>query len=108
MESPSKTGLTQEASGGCGSLPFVRIEPTSAGLLLIGAGSLLAALPRLIRPDRPTFGLTWESLIKPIKRLHFSTESVGLIFVAVGSVVVAVTALHSWSFVLLVFGVDAL
>jgi hypothetical protein len=102
-EPPLKTGLAQEASGGCGSLPVVRVEPTSAGLLLIGTGSLLAVLPKLIRPDRPTFGLAWESLVKPIERLHFSAESVGLLFVAGGSVVIAVTALHPWWFVLLVF-----
>ncbi|MFZ2114311.1 MAG: hypothetical protein WAU77_11365 [Solirubrobacteraceae bacterium] len=98
-----ENGLAQEASGGCGSLPFVRVELTSAGLLLVGVGSLLAALPRLIRPGRPTFGLAWESLAKPIERLHFSAESVGLIFVAVGAVVIAVKALHPWWFVLLVF-----
>ncbi len=81
----------------------MRIEPTSAGLLLIGVGSLLAVLPRLIRPDRPTLGLAWESLASPIERLHFSAESVGPAFVAVGSVVIAITAFHPWWFVLLAF-----
>ncbi len=95
-------GVAQEASGGCGSLSFVRVEPTSAGLLLVGVGSLLAALPRLIW-GWPTFGLAWENLAKPIERLHFSAESVGLIFVAIGAVVIAVKALHPWWFVLLVF-----
>jgi hypothetical protein len=98
-----ETGVAKEASGGCGSLSFVRVEPTSAGVLLVGVGSLLAALPRLIRPGRPTFGLAWENLAKPIERLHFSAESVGLIFVAIGAVVIAVNALHPWWFVLLVF-----
>jgi hypothetical protein len=78
------------------------LDATAAGLLLIGAGSLLAALPRLIRPDRPKLGLEWESLARPIERLHFSSESVGLVFVAVGSAVVAITALHPWWFVLIV------
>lgn len=55
----------------------MRVEPTSAGLLLVGIGSLLAVLPRLIRPDRPRLGLAWESLASPIERLHFSVESVG-------------------------------
>jgi hypothetical protein len=69
---------------------------TAAGLWLIGVGSLLAALPRLLRPPRPELGLAWESLAKRVDRLHFAAESVGLVLVAAGSVVVALAELGPW------------
>lgn len=80
----------------------MHVEATSAGLLAIGVGSLLAVLPRLIRPNRPRLGLAWESLASPIERLHFSVETVGSAFVAIGSAVVAINALRPWWLVVLV------
>ena len=69
---------------------------TAAGLWLIGVGSLLAAVPRLLPPPRPQLGLAWESLAKRIDRLHFAAESVGVTLVAVGSVLVAFSELGPW------------
>jgi hypothetical protein len=74
------------------------INATAAGLWLIALGALLAALPRLLRPPRPELGLRWESMAERVSRLHFASESVGLILVAAGSVVIAFAEMGPWWF----------
>jgi hypothetical protein len=73
-------------------------DSTVAGLWLVGIGSLLAAIPRLIRAPRPELGLRWESMAGLVERIHVALETVGLSTVAVGSVVLAVAELGPWWF----------
>jgi hypothetical protein len=56
----------------------------------------------VIRAPRPELGLRWESLADRSERLHFASETVGLLLVAVGSVVLSVVELGPWWFVIAV------
>src|SRR5438034_11606396 len=68
----------------------------AAGVWLIGVGSLLTAIPRLVRPPRPQLGLHFERLGGRVERLHLAAETVSLALVAAGSLVVAVAEFGSW------------
>jgi hypothetical protein len=74
------------------------LDGTTAGLWLVGLGSLLAAVPRLIRAPRPELGLSWESMARLVERIHVALETVGLVTVALGSTVLAVAELGPWWF----------
>jgi hypothetical protein len=74
------------------------LDGTTAGLWLVGVGSLLAAIPRLIRAPRPELGLSWESMARLVERIHAAFETVGLVTVAAGSVVLAIAELGPWWF----------
>ena len=74
------------------------LDGTAAGLWLVGVGSLLAAIPRLVRAPRPEVGLPWESMARLVERIHVALETVGLVTVAIGSIVLAVVELGPWWF----------
>jgi hypothetical protein len=74
------------------------LDGTTSGLWLVGLGSLLAAVPRLIRAPRPELGLSWESMARLVERIHAALETVGLVTVAIGSTVLAVAELGPWWF----------
>jgi hypothetical protein len=78
----------------------MHLNGTTAGLWLVGVGAFLAALPRLVRAPRPELGLPWETLAERVERLHYAVETVGLLLVAAGSVVLAAVELGPWWFVL--------
>ena len=69
------------------------LDGTTAGLWLVGVGSFLAAVPRLVRAPRPELGLSWESMARLVERIHAALETVGLVTVAAGSIVLAVAEL---------------
>ena len=74
------------------------LNGTTAGLWLVGVGSLLAAVPRLIRAPRPELGLSWESMARLMERIHTALETVGLVTIAAGSAVLAVAEFGPWWF----------
>ncbi len=78
--------------------PSMTLSGTASGLWLVGVGSFVAALPRLIRAPRPELGLTWERMARRVDRTHVALETTGLGAIAVGSVVLAVTELGPWWF----------
>jgi hypothetical protein len=74
------------------------LDGTTSGLWLVGVGSLLTAVPRLIRAPRPELGLSWESMARLVERIHAALETVGLVTVAIGSAVLAIAELGPWWF----------
>lgn len=78
----------------------MHLDGTAAGLWLVGVGSFLVAVPRLFHAARPQLGLDWESMSARVERLRFAAETVGLIMVAIGSVVLAAVELGRLWFVL--------
>ena len=74
------------------------LNGTTSGLWLVGVGSFLVAVPRLIRAPRPELGLSWESMAQRVERIHVALETVGLVTVAAGSVVLAAAELGPWWF----------
>jgi hypothetical protein len=86
----------------------MHLDGTAAGLWLVGVGAFLSALPRLIRAPRPELGVQWESLSTRVERIHYAVETVGLLLVAAGSVVLAVVELGPVWFVLGVVAVSGL
>ncbi len=78
----------------------MHLHGTVAGLWLVGVGSFLVAVPRLFHAARPQLGLGWESMAARVERLRFAAETVGLVLVAVGSVVLAAVELGPLWFVL--------
>ncbi len=80
----------------------MQLNGTASGLWLVGVGAFLSALPRLVRAPRPELGLRWESLADRVERVRYGVETVGLLLVAIGSVVLAAVELGGWWFVLCV------
>ncbi len=90
---------SRTVTGRCHPDPM-QLDGTAAGLWLVGVGALLSVLPRFVRAPRPELGLRWESLADRAERVRYGLESVGLLLVAVGSVVLAAVELGAWWFVL--------
>ncbi len=78
----------------------MQLNGTASGLWLVGVGAFLSALPRLVRAPRPELGLRWESLADRVERVRYGVETVGLLLVSIGSVVLAAVELGAWWFVL--------
>ena len=96
---PPRVTMARADSGRCHP-HLMRLDGTAAGLWLVGLGALLSALPRLVRAPRPELGLRWESLADRLERVRYAVETVGLLLVAIGSVVLAAVELGAWWFAL--------
>jgi hypothetical protein len=84
------------------------VHVAAVGGLLVGLGSVLGLLPRVLWPARPAPGITFGTLTNSSERVRFAVETTGLTSAAVGSVILVLVDLVRWLLIVGILGAAAL